>query len=98
MRRNSIFDGMKRFARDTGFHIKLRREFAERGESIECLNFNFENSSEGRFIGTVIAAEDQLEREQNRRQVIKKMKARFEKGCWVFQAPICLKHEADRVH
>ncbi|QEW21465.1 hypothetical protein LA6_003676 [Marinibacterium anthonyi] len=27
-----IFDDLKRFARDTEFHIKLRREFAQRGE------------------------------------------------------------------
>ena len=36
-----IFDDLKRFARDTEFHIKLRREFDEREARIECLNFNF---------------------------------------------------------
>ena len=36
-----IFDDLKRFARDVEFHIKLRREFANRGAKIECLNFSF---------------------------------------------------------
>ncbi|WP_241484040.1 recombinase family protein [Ruegeria sp. ANG-R] len=83
-----IFDDLKRFARDTEFHLKLRREFATRGASIECLNFRIEDTPEGKFIETVIAAQGELEREQNRRQVIQKMKARVENGFWVFRAPI----------
>ncbi|MEP3847439.1 MAG: recombinase family protein [Paracoccaceae bacterium] len=87
-----IFDDLKRFARDTEFHLKLRREFAKRGARIECLNFRFEDSSEGKFIETVIAAQGELEREQNRRQVVQKMKARVENGFWVFRAPVGYKH------
>ena len=93
-----VFDDPKRLARDTEFHIKLRREFAERGATIECLNFNFEDTPEGRFVETVIAAQGELERHQNRRQVIQKMKARVEKGYWVFQAPVGYRYERDRVH
>ena len=70
-----IFDDLKRFARDTEFHLKLRREFLKRGANIECLNFRFEDTPEGKFIETVIAAQGELEREQNRRQVVQKMKA-----------------------
>jgi len=87
-----IFDDLKRFARDTEFHLKLRREFAKRGARIECLNFRFEDSPEGKFIETVIAAQGELEREQNRRQVVQKMKARIENGFWVFRAPVGYKH------
>ena len=83
-----IFDDLKRFARDTEFHLKLRREFERRGARIECLNFRFEDTPEGRFVETVIAAQGELEREQNRRQVVQKMKARVENGFWVFRAPI----------
>lgn len=93
-----IFDDLKRFARDTEFHIKLRREFAERGARIECLNFNFEDTPEGRFIETIIAAQGQLEREQNRRQVVQKMKARVEKGYYVFHQPIGYRYARDRLH
>jgi DNA invertase Pin-like site-specific DNA recombinase len=36
-----IFDDLKRYARDTEFHLKLRRVMAARGARRECLNFNF---------------------------------------------------------
>jgi len=88
-----IFDDLKRFARDTEFHFRLRRELSARGASVECLNFTFEDTPEGKFIETVIAAQGQLEREQNRRQVIQKMKARVESGFWVFRRPIGYKYE-----
>ena len=87
-----VFDDLKRFARDTEFHLKLRREFARRGATIECLNFRIEDTPEGKFIETVIAAQGELEREQNRRQVVQKMKARVENGFWVFRAPVGYKY------
>lgn len=83
-----IFDDLKRFARDTQFHIMLRNELAARGARVECLNFKFEDTPEGRFTETIFAAQGELEREQNRRQTIQKMKARLEKGYWVFRQPI----------
>ena len=87
-----IFDDLKRFARDTRFHLELRNELASRGAVPECLNFKFEDSPEGKFIETMMAATGQLEREQNRRQVVQKMKARVESGYWVFRAPVGYKH------
>ena len=79
-----IFDDLKRYARDTEFHLKLRRVMNERGATRECLNFNFEDSPEGRFFETIAAAQGQLEREQNGRQVQQKMRARAEKGYYCF--------------
>ena len=93
-----IFDDLKRFARDTEFHIKLRREFQSRGARIECLNFKLDDSPEGKFVETIFAAQGELEREQNRRQVIQKMKARVEKGYWVFSAPQGYRYATDRAH
>ncbi len=83
-----IFDDLKRFARDTEFHIKLRREFKMRRATIECLNFRFDDTPEGKFIETVFAAHGELEREQNGRQTVQKMKARVEQGFHVFKAPV----------
>ena len=40
----------------------------------------------------MIAAQGELEREQNRRQVVQKMKARVENGFWVFRAPVGYKY------
>jgi hypothetical protein len=44
----------------------------------------------------VIAAQGELEREQNGRQVIQKMKARIEQGFWVFQAPVGYKYQRSK--
>lgn len=93
-----IFDDLKRFARDTQFHIMLRQELSARGATVECLNFKFEDTPEGRFTETIFAAQGELEREQNRRQTIQKMKARVEKGYSVFQAPVGYRYQRDRVH
>ena len=54
----------------------------------ECLNFKFDDTPEGQFVETVFAAQGQLEREQNRRQVMQKMRARIESGYWVFPPPL----------
>ena len=60
---------------------------------VECLNFRFEDTPEGEFIETVFAAQGQLERQQNSRQVVQKMKARLEAGYHVFPAPIGYRFE-----
>lgn len=82
-----IFDDLKRFARDIEFHKKLRRTLDAHDARPECLNFRFEDTPEGKFVETIIAAQGELEREQNQRQVLQKMKARVEQGYAVFQAP-----------
>ncbi len=82
-----VFDDLKRFARDTEFHLKLRTAFKVRNVVLECLNYNFDDSPEGVFVETLFAAQNQLDREQNRRQVIQKQKARLERGYWAFHAP-----------
>ncbi len=82
-----IFDDLKRYSRDTEFYLKLKREMEMRGAIRECPNFNFEDTPESKFVETVLAAQGELEREQNRRQVLQKMKARVEQGYWVFHAP-----------
>lgn len=82
-----VFDDLKRFARDTVFHLKLRREFKARGVKVECLNYKFDESAEGEFIETILAAQGELERKQNQRQVIQKQRSRLEAGYWPFYPP-----------
>ncbi len=82
-----IFDDLKRFARDTIFHLKLRSAFKARGATPECLNFTFDDSPEGMFVETVLAASGELEKNQNKRQVIQKQRARLEGGYWPFVSP-----------
>lgn len=59
-----IFDDLKRYARDAEFHLKLRRLMAERGATRECLNFKFDDTEEGKFFETIVAAQGELERTQ----------------------------------
>jgi site-specific DNA recombinase len=82
-----IFDDLKRFARDTRFHLDLRDAFRARGATIECLNFKFDDTPEGEFIETIMAAQGALERKQNGRQVAQKMKARMQNGYWIHNPP-----------
>ncbi|MCV6574655.1 MAG: recombinase family protein [Cohaesibacter sp.] len=91
-----VFNDLKRYARDTEFHLKLKREMAVRNATRECLNFKFEDTPEGEFIETILAAQGELERKQNRRQVIQKMKARVEQGFWVFRAPAGYRYQKSK--
>ena len=93
-----IFDDLKRFARDTEFHLALRRTFKGRGATVECLNFQFEDTPEGRFIETVFAAQSALEREQNLRQVNQKMRARLMRGYWTFRPGLGYEYEENKEH
>jgi len=82
-----IFDDLKRFARDTEFHLKLRMTFKGKDITPKCLNYNFDDSPEGKYVETILAAGAELEKNQNKRQVVQKMKARLEKGYWTFGPP-----------
>ena len=93
-----IFDDLKRFARDTVFHLKLRKEMNKRKARPECLNFKFDDTPEGAFIETILAAQGQLEREQNSRQVTQKMRARFENGYWLFSPVLGYRYETVQGH
>jgi len=79
-----VFDDLSRFARDVFFHIKLRAEFRKRDVVLRCLNYNFDESEEGEFAELIFAGKNELDRKQNRRQVIQKQKARLELGYWAF--------------
>ena len=83
-----LFDDLKRFARDTEFHLKLRTALRAREVIPQCLNYNFDDSPEGVFVETVLAASNELDRKQNRRQVIQKMQGCFLDGYYAFTAPI----------
>ena len=93
-----IFDDLKRFARDTVFHWNLRSTLKVRNVVPKCLNYSFDDSPEGTFVETIFAAQNQLEREQNRRQVIQKQKARLESGYWPFYPPPGYRALKDPVH
>lgn len=82
-----IFDDLKRYSRDTEFHLKLRREMQMRGAVRECLNFNFEDTPEGQFTEIISVAAGELERLQMGRQNKQKAMARVEQGYAVRSVP-----------
>ena len=82
-----VFDDLKRYARDTEFHLHLRRVMKERGALRECLNFNFEDTPEGEFTETVTAAAGTYERHCMARQNRQKSVARLEQGYCVQSVP-----------
>jgi len=88
-----VFDDHKRFSRSTAIHILLKQELYKRGARIEFLNFSIDDQTpEGNFIDTMMAAQAQLEREQIGIQTKNKTRARLEKGFWPFRAPIGFKY------
>lgn len=93
-----IFDDLSRFARDLKVHLQLRAELKSRNAKLECLNFNFEDSPEGELIENVVAAQNQYDRQKNRRQVMQKQKARLERGYWSFMLPKGLINVKDPLH
>ncbi len=93
-----IFDDLKRFARDVEVHIRLKSELKAREAKLRCPNYNFDDSAEGEFVETIFAAQNELERKQNRRQVCQKMKARIERGYWCFYPPTGYEFRKDKEH
>ncbi len=93
-----VFDDLKRFARDVEFHQKLRRALTARDVVLRCLNYRFDESPEGRFAELIMAGQAELERHQNRRQVIQKQKARLDNGYWAFGAKKGYKMVSDPAH
>lgn len=94
-----VFDDLKRFARDVNVHLQLKAQLLSRGVRLECPNFRFEDSPEGRLFENVTAATAQYERESNRRQVIQKMRARLSNGYWAFRSPPRgIKYIKDKLH
>ena len=93
-----IFDDLKRFARDVEVHRRLKAELRIRQAKLHCLNYTFDDSAEGEFVETIFAAQNELERKQNRRQVCQKMKARVERGYWCFIQPAGYRYERQKEH
>lgn len=90
-----VVDDIKRFARDVQHHFTLKTAIYSRGARLESPTHKFEDSPEGKFVETIFAATAELERNQNKRQVINRMKARLELGFWCFDNPPGYKYTND---
>ena len=83
-----IFDDIKRLSRETSAFISLIALFKTLNVSIQCLNHKIEDTPEGEFISTILAAQGQLERKQNARQVTQKTQAHLTTGDWPYRVPV----------
>lgn len=88
-----IIDDLKRWARDVQGHFMLKTAIYSRNARLESPTHRFDDSPEGKFVETVLAGAAELERNQNKRQVVKNMKARLEAGYWVFDYPPGFKYK-----
>lgn len=83
-----LVDDLKRFARNVETHFALKVAVFKTGARLESPGFRFEDTPEGKFVETVIAGAAELERNQNRQQVLNRMRARLELGHWPFRCPV----------
>jgi site-specific DNA recombinase len=93
-----IFDDLKRMARDVEFHLKLRRVLRSCDIIPFCLNYEFGESPEDYLMEVFSALQGDVERQQNKRQVIQKQRARLERGYWAFGSPQGYTQEKDNIH
>lgn len=82
-----IVDDPKRWARNVIAHFSLKDEVIKRGGRLESPSFLFEDTPIGRYTETIYAAGAELERNQNKEQVLNRMRARLEMGFWPFPPP-----------
>ncbi len=93
-----IVDDINRLARDVVLHRGLKALIEKAGGELRSVNLHLDNSPEGQFVETIVAATGELEREQNKRRVLSRQKARLEAGYWTFYPPLGYRYEKDPVH
>ena len=87
-----VFDDLKRLTRDTEYYWPFLRALKKYDVVLQSPNFHFEDTPEGKWSQTMFVATGQLEREQNARQTLQKMKARVERGYTISKAPFGYKY------
>lgn len=93
-----IVDDIKRIARDVVAHFHIRKQITSLGATIESPIHTFDETPEGKFMETLLAAGAEYERNDNKRRVKSRMKARLERGYWPFFPPSGYKQEMVEGH
>lgn len=93
-----IVDDIKRIARDVVAHFHIRKQITSLGATIESPIHTFDETPEGKFMETLLAAGAEYERNDNKRRVVSRMKARLERGYWPFFPPSGYKQESVEGH
>ena len=77
-----------RFARNSHDHLVVRALLSGYGVSLRSVNETIDESSQGKFLETVLAAVNQLDNDVKAERTAAGMKAALEKGRWTHSAPI----------
>ena len=77
-----------RFARNSHDHLAVRALLSSYGVSLRSVNEQIDESSQGKFLETVLAAVNQLDNDVRAERSAAGMKAALEKGRWTHKAPI----------
>ena len=88
-----IVDDINRIARDVVVHFTIKKAIEKAGGELISLSMKLDDSPEGNFIETIMAASAELERNRNSRQVNDRMRSRLESGYWPFPAPLGYKFQ-----
>ncbi len=87
-----LIDNQNRIARDVVTHWHIRETLKKAGGILQSPTQQFGESSQDRFMETVLAAGAQLQREGNADQTRDRMRARVQNGYWPFAAPVGFRH------
>ena len=79
---------LDRFARDTEKHLWLRSELLKLGVVLRSATEKIDESSQGRFLETILAAVAQLDNDVRKERVKIAMWRRVEEGLWPWQPPL----------
>jgi len=82
-----VYD-LTRFSRDTGDYLSLKARLAATGVRLVAVTQPIEDSPTGRFLGTVLAAQGQLDNEIKRERTTAGMKEAIRRGVWPWQPPL----------
>lgn len=92
-----IIDDMARLARDHIVYAHLKRQLKQLGCDLDFVNMTFEQTPEGEYVETILAATAELERKQNARRTKSRMIERMKAGFYVFNPPFGFKFVKDAV-
>lgn len=93
-----VMDDVSRLARDHILYSHLKTQITQSGGEICFVNMQFEDSPEGQYVETIIAATAELERKQNARRTKSRMRARAKAGFYLSRAPLGYKYVKDSKH
>jgi DNA invertase Pin-like site-specific DNA recombinase len=86
-----VYD-LSRLTRNTYDHLAIRNQLDSKGIKLRAATQTLEESAEGEFVQTVLAATNKLDNDIRKRKSIAGMKEGLERGKWQWQAPLGFRH------